>query len=140
ASNSTRGAATCQLPSPAGIRMATKKQLMKVASGPTEISMPPERMDGVEANPTSTNGARVESVAGSRCGDKKDGEIRRFSTSKTSASRRAKAKGQRWRSCWTRLMSAHLISGRSRPRQLIRLIARDGRFRQILADRGRLKL
>src|SRR5699024_7161072 len=133
-------AATCQLPSPAGISMAPQKQLLKVASGPTEISMPPERMAGVEAKPTSTNGAGAESVAGSRCGDKKDGEIRRFRTSKTSASRCAKAKGQRWRSCWTRLMSAPLISGGSRPRQLSRWIARDGRFRQILADRGRLKL
>ena len=45
-----------QSPRPAGRSTAMKRQLMKVASGPTDTSMPPERIDGVDANPTSTNG------------------------------------------------------------------------------------
>ena len=84
--------------------MATKKQLMNVARGPTEMSMPPARIEGVEANPTSTNGASVARVPGRRAGERKDGETKRFSTSSTSASSKAKAKGQRWNRVRTRFM------------------------------------
>ena len=84
--------------------MATKKQLMNVARGPTEMSMPPARIEGVEANPTSTNGASVARVPGRRAGERKDGETIRFSTSSTSASSKAKAKGQRWNRVRTRFM------------------------------------
>ncbi len=131
------GAARSQLPSPAGMRMATNRQLMKVARGPTEMSMPPARIEGVEANPTSTNGASVARVPGRRAGERKDGETIRFNTSSTSASRKAKAKGQRWNRGRTRFMYAPLISGRSMRRRWTRWKARNGGSRQTLIGRGR---
>src|SRR6478735_4573810 len=89
------GMAAYQSPRPAGSRTAMNRQLMKVASGPTDTSMPPERIDGVDANPTSTKGASVARVAGSRSGDRKLGLTNRFTMSSAIASTRANA--HEWR-------------------------------------------
>src|SRR6478735_8986168 len=89
------GMAAYHSPKPEGRRTAMNRQLMKVASGPTETSIPPERIDGVDANPTSTKGASVASVAGSRSGDRKLGLTNRFTMSSAIASTRANA--QEWR-------------------------------------------
>ena len=67
------------------------RQLMNVASGPTDTSIPPERIDGVEAKPTRTKGASVARVAGSRAGERKFGLTNRFARSSTSASTNANA-------------------------------------------------
>ena len=87
------GAASCQLPSPAGMRMATKKQLMNVASGPTEMSMPPARIEGVEANPTSTNGASVARVPGRRAGERNEGEIEKVQHQQHQCEQQGKGEG-----------------------------------------------
>ena len=80
-----------QEPSPAGISTAMKMTLMKVVRGPTEMSIPPERTDGVEAKPTSANGAKVPKMAGHRVGFEKLGETIIFRASNTMHSSSANA-------------------------------------------------
>jgi hypothetical protein len=76
------GIATNHSPRPAGKRTATSTQLTKVASGPTEMSIPPEIIDGVDANPTSTKGAKVVKSPGMFAGARKFVDTNMFARSK----------------------------------------------------------
>src|SRR6478609_9517169 len=70
----SRGIETQGAPRPCGKSTATSRQLVRVAWGPTEMSIPPPplSMGTVEANATRTNGASVPSSEGQLCGARKE--------------------------------------------------------------------